>query len=68
MTTYTTIQGDTFDIIAAKVYGYGYENRMLDIVRANPEHLDTLFFNSGIILKVPELRKEAAFKQPPWKR
>jgi len=56
MEQYTTVQGDTWDIIAKKVYGNekyaGYlmeNNRLL---------LEYMIFPGGITLDIPELTEE----------
>ena len=63
---YTTIQGDTWDVIAFKLYGL--ESRMLQLMEYNPEHMHIVVFSAGIVLAVPELQEEAASDLPPWKR
>ncbi|MNW45609.1 hypothetical protein D3C74_228780 [compost metagenome] len=65
MTTYRTIQGDTWDNIAYKLTGN--INNMTDLMAANFAHIDTVFFGSGIILNVPEITVEAADTLPPWR-
>lgn len=64
---YTTRQGDTFDIIAYRVYDS--EQRAMDIAQANPVHMDTVFFREGVALVLPDLA--AAYvdqPSPPWRR
>lgn len=64
---YKTVSGDTFDKIAFK--HYGDEKRALDIIEANIKYADTLIFQSGIDLSIPEI--EETFNSsnlPPWKR
>jgi phage tail protein X len=43
--TYTTIQGDTWDLIAYKLYGE--EKYMKNLIEANWPLLDVLIFPSG---------------------
>lgn len=62
--TYTTIQGDTWDLIAYKVYGE--ESRMTDLIKANPSHVRTVIFSAGTTLKVPAVLKESGNDRPPW--
>lgn len=51
MKTYTTIAGDTWDIIAYKVYGDDKDfERIMD---ANLSHIDTLLFSAGVKLNIP---------------
>lgn len=65
--TYTTIQGDTFDIIAFNVYGdCKYTDKL---IRANMEYKDYLIFPAGIVLTLPDLEIKTALSDlPPWKR
>jgi phage tail protein X len=63
--TYTTIQGDTWDLIAYKLYGD--EKYMRYLVQANYPHIDTLVFSSGTVLTVPELPEEPDEDAPYWR-
>lgn len=65
MATYTTIQGDTWDMIAFRLYGD--ESYMKDLIEANLPHIDTLVFSSGTVLKVPELPEERDYDVPFWR-
>ena len=65
MEQYTTVQGDTWDIIAKKVYGAekyaGYlmeHNRLL---------LEYMIFPSGVILDIPEPTEETDKDLPIWR-
>jgi phage tail protein X len=65
MEQYTTVQGDTWDIIAKKVYGNekyaGYlmeNNRLL---------LEYMIFPGGITLDIPELTEETDPDLPIWR-
>lgn len=63
---YETVQGDTWDIIAIKVYGsLANINELMD---ANRAYIDTVMFNSGIKITTPELIAQQSSKLPPWKR
>lgn len=64
--TYTTIQGDTWDGIAYKVYGK--EAMLSQLIAANQQHADTVIFSAGIQLVVPAASVEASTSLPPWKR
>jgi phage tail protein X len=64
--TYTTVQGDTWDVIAYKVYGR--EDRMTLLLQANPGHEDTVIFSGGVQLIVPPATVESSVSLPPWKR
>lgn len=63
--TYTTISGDTWDMIAKKVYGDEYNADVL--MAANPEHIETFCFSAGVIITVPKLTEEVDGDLPPWK-
>ena len=66
MATYTTRQGDTWDMIAWLVYGYeGYAQTMM---RLNPAYIDTLIFDGGVELELPPQVAEMPENLPPWKR
>lgn len=51
-TTYTTIQGDTWDLIAYKLYGS--EKYMKNLIEANWPLLEVLVFSSGTVINVPD--------------
>lgn len=62
----TTIQSDTWDSIAYRLWG---EERHLNLLRdANPEHADTLIFPAGVVLNLPDTpaRPERVKGMPPW--
>lgn len=63
--TYTTIQGDTWDLIAYKLYGD--EKYMRYLIEANYPQIDTLVFSSGTVLTVPELPEEPDEDAPYWR-
>ncbi len=53
MNTYKTIQGDTWDSIAYKIYG---DEKYTDfLMQNNFELLDIFVFKAGTIVKTPEL-------------
>lgn len=63
---YLTEQGDTFDLIAWKLY----DEEMLasEIIQANLNYVDVLIFDAGVSLMVPiveELNLQEAV--PPWR-
>lgn len=64
--TYTTISGDTWDIVAYKVYGD--EMYMDMLIKANIEHKDTYIFPAGVELTLPEIDLEVSETLPPWKQ
>lgn len=64
-TTYTTIQGETWDVIALKVYGG--EEYAAFLMENNYAFLDILVFSSGTVLNTPGLPEEAEGELPPWR-
>lgn len=65
METYTTVQGDTWDNIAYKVYGG--EEYAAFLMQNNYEYLDILVFSSGTVLRTPKLSEEETEELPPWR-
>lgn len=64
--TYRTIQGDTWDIIAKKVYG---EERCLDyLMEHNFPLLDYFIFPAGIELQTPDLPNRQPDDLPEWRK
>lgn len=63
--TYTTVQGDTWDLIAYKLYGE--EKYMRYLIEANWPMLDVLIFSSGMVLTVPDLPEETDEDTPFWR-
>lgn len=66
MAEYTTIQGDTWDGIAYKLYGSSAQ--MTKLMEANPEHMRAVIFGAGVVLQVPELPQQPVSELPPWRR
>jgi len=62
---YTTIQGDTWDLIAYKLYGD--EKYMKLLIEANWPQLDTLEFSAGVEINVPDLPEESDDDAPFWR-
>lgn len=65
-TTYTTIQGDTWDYIAWKLYGD--EKFMRYLIEANWQLLETLVFSAGTEITVPDLPDEVDEDAPFWRQ
>ena len=67
MTSYTTIQGDMWDLIAYKVYGNErYINLLLE---ANQKHRNTPTFFAGVVLTCPDVPADSLTEfLPPWRR
>jgi phage tail protein X len=69
MTTYRTAQGDTWDIVALKVYpDLGGEKLMHKLIEANSKYRETVVFPAGAILEIPGVTIPGAPRLPPWKR
>ena len=66
MKTYQTIQGDTWDIIAKKMYGN--EKRMDLLMSANFSLLDYFVFPAGIQVSVPDLKEKERYAIPEWRK
>ena len=65
MITYTTIQGDTWDGIAYRLYED--EGYMKELLEANPDHVDILVFPAGVTLLCPDLEYEVDNGAPFWR-
>lgn len=64
--TYTTVLGDTWDMIAFKIYGK--EKYAKELIEANLNHIETVIFSAGIELSVPDIDTESDVSSlPPWK-
>lgn len=66
MNTCTTIQGDTWDMIAHKKLGS--TNYTDQLISANLEHREIFLFPAGVTLRLPEITKTPTGDLPPWKR
>lgn len=65
-TVYRTIQGDTWDMIAKRVYG---DEKRMDLLMANNfPLLDYFIFPAGVEVSVPELPKEESEELPAWRK
>jgi phage tail protein X len=64
---YRTVQGDTWDIIAKKLWGN--EKLFTKLMEANPQHRYRMFFPEGVELIVPEIEMPTQeVPLPPWKK
>lgn len=63
---YTTIQGDTWDVIALKTTGS--EMNMNKLIENNITHRDTVIFGAGVVLDIPDIPTSVNELLPPWKR
>lgn len=65
MKTYKTIQGDTWDLIAHKMYGT--EMVMTKLMEANPNIMSIAIFNAGTTISLPEIDTTVKSRnKPPW--
>ena len=65
--TYTTRQGDTWDLISFRLSGS--VEQTVALMQANPKYSNIFVFSAGIVLDVPDF--EAIVDQstlPPWRR
>ena len=64
--SYTTVQGDTWDMIAYRKLGStDYTDQL---VSANPDPDAKLLFPAGVTLRLPEIEEKPNANLPPWKR
>lgn len=69
MRTYTTKQGDTYDIIALRMYPKLGAEKLTDIlIDANPKHVRTVIFSGGVELNIPDIEIPEITNLPAWKR
>lgn len=62
---YSTVQGDSFDIIAYRLFGD--EHLCDELMKANPDEIDTIFFDSGNAVNIPDIQKRPKQSDlPPW--
>jgi phage tail protein X len=67
MTTYSTLQGDTFDIVSLRLLGD--EAYAGQIANLNPAHAHIVIFNAGVMLNIPSKPETSqADNLPPWRR
>lgn len=67
---YTTISGDTWDIIARKVYGREVLADHLMQARQNVTLLDIQVFPAGVKVNAPEITEDIAYNNdlPDWRK
>jgi len=63
---YVTRQGDTFDIIALRLYNDEFKASLL--MQENPAYVQTIVFTAGITLRAPVIEPSAVSTLPPWMR
>ncbi|WP_418597071.1 tail protein X [Phascolarctobacterium succinatutens] len=64
--TYTTTQGDMWDLIAKRLYGA--EASLNVLLEANQQYADIVVFPAGIVLEVPKYTAPVTSMLPPWRR
>lgn len=65
MSTYTTVQGDTWDMIAYRTMGScDYVDQLMN---ANQQYIDIFIFSAGITLQIPEVPETAGEPAVPWR-
>lgn len=65
--THITVEGDTFDALALEYYND--ERLASTIIQANPDYCDTLIFEAGVSLIIPEATAVTYPETlPPWRR
>ena len=63
--TYRTVQGDTFDGIAWRLWDR--EHLAHHLVEANPAHADVLVFDPGVAIVIPDIKPDTTVEDlPPW--
>ncbi|EHL68464.1 tail protein X [Cloacibacillus evryensis] len=69
MRTVKTLSGDTWDVIAWRIWGDGADQaHMADLVDANPQHIDTAIFAGNVEIIVPEVEDAEPVSIPPWRQ
>ena len=69
MKTYRTQQGDTWDMVALRMYPkLGGEKLMNSLLDANPEHIHTVIFSANVELNIPDISVPVVPNLPRWKR
>ena len=64
--TYTTTQGDIWDLIAKRLYND--EASINVLLEANQRYADMVVFPAGVELDVPEYTAPLTSMLPPWRR
>lgn len=62
--TYTTTAGDTWDLIAYKLFGN--ERYMKNLIEANLQLTEILRFDAGTVITVPQIPAETNRTLPFW--
>jgi phage tail protein X len=63
--SYTTIQGDTWDVLAFDIYGS--EKMAYLLLRENPQYHNFIYLPAGLTISIPDTPKaKSNFPAPPW--
>lgn len=66
---YRTQQGDTWDLIALRMYPKIGGEKLTDIlIEANPKYVHTVIFSANVILNIPDVNVPVISNLPAWKR
>ena len=69
MKTVKTLSGDTWDVIAWRIWGDGADQgHMADLIEANPEHIDIAIFSGNVAINVPEVAEAEPASIPPGRQ
>lgn len=67
MRKHITVTGDSFDKLALTYYNN--EKLASAIIAANPDYCDTLIFDAGVFLVIPDVSTVTLPETlPPWRR
>lgn len=67
MRKHITVTGDSFDKLALTYYNN--EKLASAIIQANPDYCDTLIFDAGVSLEIPDVSTVTLPETlPPWRR
>lgn len=64
MSSYITAQGDTWDLIAYRLWGSEY--LLPCLLEANPQYRYIIIFEGGIKLNVPDVDTTSYTSRPAW--
>ena len=65
MSSYITIQDDTWDVVSLK--NYNSELYVADLIKANSKYRELIFFPAGLVLNIPDVVETVNINLPPWK-
>lgn len=64
MNKYTTLQGDTWDLIAFKTLGSEYLLPFL--LEVNQKYRNIMIFPGNIVLEIPNIETDEITERPDW--